>query len=503
MEADSRRRVEDWFKAFGTRMLPVMAKTRRVAATARDSINEASELSDMAYKDPAFCVNLLREANRYHHRHLDTRVTTAEQAVLMLGVTRTMTLIDGCLEAETNLEQPALDGFMAECAAAYHAACHAQAWARIRNDVLPAEIRTAATLAPMAALLLWQHESHAMKAACELTGNAGHARSDAEYVKLGFYSGELGAMLVQHWRLPGLVSEQLLPNKIIGNRALGINLAFRLTALAHHGWDHPGIKALINTLSVYLGSEAEQTRTTLQQTTAVALGNWHHPSQPAWAPLARKPDGRAGTHKGSQTEDTKFCLLPQRQLFGRLIEVCRQGGDSRIRQELNQQSRRVDAFDPPIALAIRALHHACGLNGSLFLIADPHGEILHPYMALGWEGEPLILQVDLPVHRGSALAQLLADEQPHWLTKEQVAVLQKKGRTKAYQLLDSQGAYLAPIRVDGRLFGLLYADRRGHGCELDARSYNRFRKTAAALKEGIVRTLCKQPMTTSAMNSKY
>ncbi|MCC5857888.1 MAG: HDOD domain-containing protein [Ectothiorhodospiraceae bacterium] len=498
METDSRRRVEDWLGALGNTALPIMATTRQAAAATRDSIDDARTLGELAYRDPALCVNLLREANRHHHRHLDARTTTVEQAVMMLGLTRTLTLIDAYADVESALDQPGLDGFLAENAAAYHAACHAHAWAEIRKDILPTEIRTAATLAPVATLLLWQHEADAMHAACELSGHEGHLRPDAEYVQLGFYSGELGAMLVQHWRLPAMVTEQLLPNKIVGNRALGINLAFRLTALAPHGWDHPGIDALMSTLGVYLGGDEQNARTIVQKTTARALDNWPDPLPPAWAPLAREPGTRPRSRPQPATGETAFCLLPQRQLLDRLLESCRQGGDSRIRQELGQQHRRVDPFDPPIALALRALHHACGLNRSLFLIADSHGELLHPYMAVGWEGEPLLLQVDLPVHPGSALAHQLADGEPHWLTANQVDVLQRKSRTIAYQLLDRQGAYLAPIRVDGRLFGLLYADRRGQGCGLDARSYDRFRRTSTALKEGITRTLARQPLNPSS-----
>ncbi len=495
METDSRRRVKDWLGALGNTALPIMAETRRTAVACGDTIDDARELGDLVYRDPALCVNLLREANRHHHLHLDARTTTVEQAVMMLGLTRTLELIADSAEAESDLDQPALDGYLAENAAAYHAACHAHAWADVRKDVLPAEIRTAATLAPVAPLLLWLHEPKAMHAACELSGHEGLPRSDAGYVQLGFYPGELGAMLVRHWRLPGLVTEQLLPNKIVGNRALGINLAFRLTALAPHGWHHPGLNMLVSLLGVYLGCSEREARTSIHRTSSRALEAWHAPPPPAWASLAREPGRRPRCLPQPSSNDSMFCLLPQRQLLGRLLDGCRQGGDPRICQELNQQHRRVDPFDPPIALALRALHHACGLNRALFLIANTHGELLHPYMAVGWEGEPLLLlQVDLPVHSGSALAHQLADGETHWLTAAQVDVLQSRSRTPAYRLLDRQGAYLAPIRVNGRLFGLLYADRRGQSCALDARSYNRFRRTAAALKEGIGRTLGKQPL---------
>ncbi len=479
------QRIEDWLEKLGQEPLPILARTLASVETLRDNPDlQMRDLWTPLYSDPALCANLIRAANQHRHRHLDTRITTADQALMMLGLNLAVDTILAVPSAESRLEGAPLQGYLHACGSAYHQAAHAHRWASIRQDVLPAEIRTAALLRPLAELALWVHDPDAMQRARQLWGSDGRLQADAEYIELGFSSAELGAAMVLSWRLPYLVLEHLLPDKVVGGRTMGIALASRLDAVAGLGWKHPDTQRVIGEVAAYLGLETDETILLIHDTAVQALDHSPVRLAPEWAALTDPPD-QPGSQLPHSRTSIPFCLLPQRKLLARLLAQCRTGDDARTRQDLELKHTRVDAIDIPISLALRALHHGCGLQRAVFLKADVHGERLQPYMVVGGDGDPSLVRLSIPIFPGSPLAAMLADGKAHWLQAAQIKLLKQGANGRAYRLLDDAGAFVAPIRQSGKLLGLLFGDRRSPYCALDPTAFQGFRQTAAALAEGL------------------
>ncbi|MCH8504158.1 MAG: HDOD domain-containing protein [Ectothiorhodospiraceae bacterium] len=479
------QRIEDWLQRLGDAHLPVLSRTLAAVEALRDKQDlQMRDLWTPLYADPALCINLIRVANQHRHRHLDTRITTADQALMMLGLDLSVSTVLGFSDVESRLSGKVLQGYMHACSSAYHQSVHAHRWAAIRQDVLPAEIRTATLLRPLAALALWEHDPESMLRVRDLRGSDGRLQTDAEYVEMGFTSSELGAALVLQWRLPHLVLEHLLPDKVVGGRTLGMILASRLDAVAGLGWKHPETERVIAEIAAYLGLEAEETALLIHDTATQALEHSPVRLAPEWATLTDAPD-ETGTHLPQYTQPAQFCLLPQRQSLVRLLAQCRTGEDERTRKDLQQKHTRVDAIDVPISLALRALHHGAGLQRTVFLLADVHGERLQPYMSIGGDSDPSLIRLSVPIFPGSPLSALLADGKAHWLRPAQIKALKDGPYGKAYRLMDNAGAFVAPVRQGARLLGLLFADRRTRECALDEHGFSDFCQTAAALTDGL------------------
>ena len=479
-----RRRAEDWIRRLGKTPLPILATSREACGALAAAPNAGlADVNRVAYRDPALAVNLLCAANGLRHRHLDTRTVSVDQAVLMLGMERCLKLVADCAEAGQELAGQALDGYLRASSHACHTSLLARDWAEVRQDILPAEVATAGLVRSVGDLAMWQHAPERMAEALELAGDLPLASQQAQYVVLGFSVAEISAGMVRHWRLPLLVLEHLIPDKITGRRTLGLALANRLSRLLALGWDHPQTAAVIETISVYLGMDREGARERVQRVSAEALQTLPEGMPAPWAPAAIRGIRETATGRGAPSRG--FCILPRPALAATLIKRCAAGHDRRTLQDIQLKHGHVEARDVPVSLALRALHHGIGLSRAIHFGLARDGDYCRPYMALGCEGDPHLPDLHLSTLPRTRLAYYLHSGAPHWLRDEALAELRDELPTRGQRLLDTDSCFLAPVGAPGKPLGLILAHRQGPECQLDAGAFAGFRTVMTALESGL------------------
>lgn len=481
------RRLEDWVRRLCRNELPILAASRHACeelSAAQDT--GVRDLARIAYCDPALAINLLHTANRLRHLHLDTRTVSVEQAIMMLGVERVQTLVSGFATAQGKLVEDALEGYLTTCSHAVHTAIQARRWAERRQDILPSEVATAALVRCVGDLAMWQALPGRMKEARELGGDLPQATQQAQYVVLGVTMGELSAGLVRHCRLPLLVLEHLIPDKVTGRRTLGLALAGYLSQLGALGWRHPAMQSVLATVSSYLGMESDVAIEHIRDTVRLAAEECPGDLPRPWESLLQEPEAGAATTSAGR----EFCIVPRPTIAHALLRRCAAGRDQRALSGLRLKHRLVEDLDVPLSLALRCLHHGHGLSRAIFLRLSRDGDFCLPYMALGCEGDPHLPDLRLSTLPRSRLFRHLHAPQPEWLDEDAMNELRRELPPRGRQLLFASSSFLAAIRDGDGLLGLLYADRLPGHCRLDHATFGGFRAVVEALETGLRQARC-------------
>jgi hypothetical protein len=135
---------------------------------------------------------------------------------------------------------------------------------------------------------------------------------------------------------------------------------------------------------------------------------------------------------------------------------------------------------------VRTLVTRLGLGQAMFarLRREPR-ELVGLYFARVPEGAALRERA-VPVARGSPMAHLLAGAGAAWVGRPELG-----GNRQLLDALEETPyevpCFLAPVRLDGRPIGLLYADGRGAERVLDGAAWGGFQRVRQSLEAHLVR----------------
>ncbi|MFO7859153.1 MAG: HDOD domain-containing protein [Ectothiorhodospiraceae bacterium] len=477
------RRLQDWLEHLSQTHLPIQHSSAlalaELAGPAGDDLG-ARDLEPLLERDPALALNLVRAANSHHHKHLEAFITTSEQAVLMLGMRRTLALASGWTTIEDCCTGNAHQRYLRTQADALLTARLAHHWAELRSDTLPAEIATAALARHAGPLALRADPlgQPAMASVDELAARARIPRTDAEYIILGFPTDELSAGLNTSWHLPTLALEYLLAEQMNARRSLGIRLAMALRAIGHAGWADTRVQALLQVLADYLGTSRETAAATIPDTASGVLATFRLDEEPAWAPLAT-----AVTTVATET-GRGVCLPPRWPLFQRLLTEIRSGDLDRIRSELTRRHERIDPDAPVLTLAARALHHGLGLDRAVVLLANQRSDGLFPYLALGAESDPGLVVSHVSLTPAWLERHLPPGRAARLLRAGESDSLRTQLRRGGGRLFDSPEYLVRSVAGPRGSFALLFGDRHAPDCTIDDAARDGFNDLVSALDEG-------------------
>ncbi|MDN3518711.1 HDOD domain-containing protein [Aquisalimonas lutea] len=477
------QRLEDWLDHLAPSHLPILHSSavalERLAGPDGDDLG-VRDLHPFLERDPALALNVMRAANSHHHRHLEARITTADQALLMLGMARTLELGLDYPTVDEHLAPAAQGPYLQTLASACFVARQAAHWAELRKDVLPAEISAAAMARHSASLALRASPQgqELMQSVDELAERTGLPAAEAEYIVAGFFTDELATALNAAWHLPTLALEYLLPENLASRRTLGIRLAMELRCIGRGGWFTPRMKGLIQALANYLGSDTETAAETIPAIAERVLAEYALDPPPSWFPLGRSeaPPVAPAVPRGA-------CLAPRLPVFRRLMDELQQHELERIRRELELRHDRLDASAPVLTLAARALHHGLGMDRTVILLMNQDGDMLAPYLALGADTDPSLLTTRLRVDAPWLRSVLPPGSPARLLQAGEPDPVRQHLREAGGPLFDAQEYLVRTVHGRHDALALLFADRHAPECRLDARARRGFDEAAGVLEQ--------------------
>ena len=444
------RGTSAWAKLLLTQQLPALAKAAQaIADCAADESSSGTELAALILRDAGMTTKVLRLASSRLHNPLGLRIRTVSRAVALLGfdVVREIALGIAVLEVLVG-RHPGCAQAASEAVRALRSAVLARGLAERVGVGEPEEIFIAALLQDIGHLAFWSTVPQLLpewgKDAAEAPDQAAkraHREFDLDLDALSTLLNtelRLSPLLLGDGDRTGLVVVRLARRWVDALAPTGKAGDFE-AALEDAGRRFP------------LTTEALRDLVATQARQSDALVDvLFDPAVRAMLPASRSaaPPGRERAAKTSRTD----------ALLG--LEVLRELAELAIGGK----------HDPgiPIAMVMEGLRRAAGMDRVLFALLSSDRSELRLRSLLEVRETRLTDAFPLPLAECGRLLELMAQPRPVRLGEGGP----ETGRLLAR--LGTRSALVAPLVVEGRPIGLLYADRADTGEAIEAEAQTLF-----------------------------
>lgn len=451
-----------WTRALLAQQMPALSRTAQaISRCAANPASSSAELAALVLRDAGMTTKVLRVASsRLHNPHC-LRIHTVSRAVAVLGfdVVCEVALGVALLDAFAGKGKGTRQSVM-EAAQSLQAAVQARTLAELVGVEAPEEIFIAALLFSLGRLAFWSALPGLSPQAANALG-ALQVRSSANAaetvrITLGLNLDELSDALHRELRLsPLLTSETEGRGKAVVRAGHSLVAALQPDAPAEalDTWmNEAGARWSIDAgaLQACIEQATQQSQALIEQLFDAelrqSLPTLHWPEQP--------------TLLAADGQPTNADLAPRRRDPMLALEVLRELG------ELFAQGKP----DPGAALSLvmEGAQRGAGLDRVVFALISPDRQELRLRAVLAKHGDRLRAAFPIPMALCLRWPELLAH------TRALRIECNEPGMQALMQRLGSQEALLAPLVVEGKPLGLLWADRAEQGDALDAEALTMF-----------------------------
>jgi hypothetical protein len=485
--------LPDWLERLSPGPLPVFAQTRQRLLEERQRAEEISarEVAQTILADPLATFALIHTVNQRGAR-LGSEVTTAESALMMLGMGRYLDQARSLPVLEEG--PPGRDGKLMNALhvllrRVHHAAWQARDFAVLHNDVRAEEVQVAALLHGIPEFLLL------LRAPTEALRLARLKRripaEEAEQQALGGVSlGQLRLPLLENWKVPDLSRELLDPRLAEKPRQSILNPCLDIAERAQRGWwdealldDYLALASIehqpVDDVIATVHANAMRAERAADWIAAPGAGVWM-PMLPGPWPLEADEEEAASSQVQSpaqasapREEPHETCLMPDKQALNEALQAIEGHLDGSL--DLNQMS----------AIILKGLHSGLGLSRILFAMTTPDKRQMKTHVTLGIPVEDPLRHFAFNLEARDLFGQLMGKMQGVWLNEGNRAKLWPMVHPTLQKMIGSGDFYAMSLHTNGKPFGLIYADR-GHGeCGLDPHTYTDFKMLCLMAARGL------------------
>lgn len=437
-----------WAKALLAQQLPALARTAQsISECAGDDDTSGTDLAALILRDAGMTTRVLRLASSRLHNPHGQRIRTVSRAVALLGfdVVREIALGIAVLDLLGGRHAGCAQA-AAEAARALRTAVQARALAEAAGIDAPEEVFIAALLQDIGHLAFWSVVPQWLPAWRQDAAQPPLQAAKRVQTDIGLDLDDLSLVLNAELRLsPLLLGDADTPGR------LAASLARRWVDALEPGGPREDVDAALAVAAdtFALDPAALRDQFVTQSRLADALiEDLFDPSVRALLPVPRRLD---------EVRDDPAPTLPRADAaLG--LDVLRELA------ELQASGRP----DPGVALSMvmEGLQRAAGFDRVVFALLSPDRGELRLRSALAIQRAPLVAAFPVELRDCGRLLELLAHPRVQHLT----TASPDTGRW--LHRLGAREALLGPLVVDGRVLGLLHADRSvgGDAIENDART---------------------------------
>lgn len=234
--------LDSWVSYFSQENLPILRRTARQLAAARENIDDINgrDIAAIVLQDPLLTVRVLAYIQPMANQRLRNDITTIDQAIVMQGVEPFFRRFENLPVVEDGLSAhpQALLGLLHTVRRAQRAARYANDWAYWRHDMNVEEVVVATLLHELAEILIWCFSptlALRIKAMKRLDRNLRSAV--AQHAVLGVTLADIQQALCRAWRLPELMITLTDDKQADHPRVRNVLLAINLARHSANGWD--------------------------------------------------------------------------------------------------------------------------------------------------------------------------------------------------------------------------------------------------------------------------
>ncbi len=523
--------LADWAQRLANIQLPAMALTvQRVGRLLGSAAATHADYQRALALDPGFTLSIFRRLAN-HPRAATAEIATLAHALSLLGLAP-LTEGMGLPLLRRSGGDAAQQALRALYSRAGHAAHYLRHWAALRRDPHGEELALAALLRGCGEMALWAGAPETMERIARHR-EQGMGRESSALAVLGFTLEQLDLALARHWHLPPLVQESLQPSGAFQPRPLGVMLADALARETAQTWHGEAVTELIELSADYVGQEPDPATATCHRLAAEAARTLHQFRLPvpafrlaAAVPVPERPTEQTETSRDTdpsadRTAATLETIPAEPEPANSDPEASETApfGPERPPRENKLPPPTVPAAAEPVAEAppppripptpetaprpvvapatppprpatqtdnplqqllqriMDELRDDLGMERAMFAMLTPDRKLLKARFVVGADADSPLRRFQVNLEQRNLFRLLLAKPQNLWLNAANRDKLLPLTPPPLQEILDMDGFFCASLFVNGRAFGVLYAD----GGQLDRNGFDHFKRLAQRL----------------------
>ncbi|TVT46773.1 MAG: HDOD domain-containing protein [Denitromonas halophila] len=444
--------LSGWVAHIRDQEMPAFGSTvDGIRAIMGDDSASAGRLAAVILKDPAMTTKVLRLANSAYFNSARQGVGTISRAIVVLGFDVVADLAVGIALVDGLLKGGVRKRVEAELAHCFFAATLARGVAKMRGDGRAEEVFIAALLTRVGEMAFWcfggaKADLLAEQLPPDVTPEY---ETSTQTAVLGFRLRQLSVQLAREWRLGNLLHAVLEPAARPGALETSIALGHQVAGAVIGGWDSTSTKTALAALARHVDRPEKEVRDTV-----VALAN-------EAARLATEYGASAaarGIPASSEFVETAAEPLPMVSPAERQLAILR---------ELTALIMSGGRFSDAVYLASEGILQGVGFARVVVALLTPNRQQLVGKYGLGAGGEAVRKAFVLTLGQGGKdpVDTLVSTAQPLRLTAS---------RGHLAGIVGTGPAAMAPIMGNGRVIGLVYAERDPGGAAIDDEAFFAF-----------------------------
>lgn len=469
-----------WLHRLDQSCLPALkANTEQLRQLAASEQANIGQMADIIESDPGLSLRLMRYINNLRRKHLRSEISTVRHALMMLGIDYVQQIPEEIphVEAQTPEVQQRLRHHFNR---SFHAAWQARTWAVLNRDTVADELYMATLLHNLGEILMDLHEPQEMDRVREMMHRKKMSADEAEYVVFGFSLDHLTVELAKQWQLPSILIDALQSENAQSNRVLNVMLAARLAEQVEEGWYNAATGELLEQIAEFMMTDIGSIATLTHKTAVEAanLSAQYQVPHPAIA-LLYPPSAEEEVEQESETTidnepaDSELCLMPQRQVYVRVMKALAQTTAEIPLKEI-------------IALALEGMHSGLGLNRAVFAMLTPDKGQLKARSILGSDNDPHFSRFVVDLNNHNLFVRLMENPLSLWLNDENRNKFFNLIPIQFHKLTHNDHFFIMSLFVRNKPVGMFYADRP-RACHLDEETYKQFKQIVAQVSHTLSR----------------
>ncbi len=466
----SHRSLDEWTNRLLEKELPIFSTTaQKIAEIIGHRTAGAMELASTILQDPTLTAKILKLANSSYYNPSKQKLGTITRAIVILGSQTVHNLSITCAFIDTALKVEEQDRIDEELAIAIHAAVQAKQLALLAKDPSPEEIFVAALLKNLGAISFWcSGDDDSTQALDKLLKTGKLPRKKAETDILGFQLNRLGVSLSHKWQLSSLIKEVISGNCKDNQRALFVEQGHQLAARL-------GKNKSLETLNNYLEEISKSNNIPLTSLKRKVAENSKHAANIAKQFGADKAANLIDPTlpKSSPKERNRTKIKTDQNALNQpeAHEVQLQ-----ILDEISSMLEEDIDLNQLFEMVIEGIQRGIQMDRTLFTLLNPSRSLLREKTSLGWlnESDHSPFSLSLSSKENNLFKEGLSAASPTWICPDKNPKQKLLFTTDVQKRVQINSCFTAPIKVNKKVIGLLYADRASSNQPLNQNDFNSF-----------------------------
>jgi HD-like signal output (HDOD) protein len=456
--------LEQWIERIRDQEMPIFGHTvQSILNVAEDEEAPAAKLATVVLQDASMTARVLKLANTIYYNPGGSSISTVSRAVVMLGFNTVRNMCLSITLVDALVHGGARDHLTKELSRAIHAAVQARTLAVKRGDLSPEEIFIATLLFHLGDMAFWCFSGQQGDELDQRLQQPEYTPALAQEEVLGFQLKQLTIGLTREWHLNDLLQETLRHPEANSGRGQAIVVSHKLAAVAEkHGWHSPEAEKLIEEI-------AKSTRTKTDELTRQLYENATEASRIATffgAASAARAIPLPGAPQALEIEEEELVEYPEPDGMLQL----------RILRELSMLLEKQTNFNLIMEMVLEGIYRGVGMDRTLFALLTPDRRTLNAKYALGQGSDALTAAFHFTRHpeQRNIFFQILEEEKEVWADTRLHPQLTPLLSSTIATVTGPAPFFTAPIVVNGKSIGLIFADRALSGRALDQESFESF-----------------------------